>query len=315
MAKLATPPRLRRSSPRKQVPLPADLLLQAEAQLERKAERTREAYLRWIRVFLDGHGRAPISEADVAGFLAEQREGSLSLATTAQARSALVFLLREVLGHEDAGAGLEVIHRPKEAAAVVWSESDVKRLLARLTPGHRAAVALLYGAGLRLKECLDLRIGDVWTDPATVFAPAGNGTWEAVEVFDPDCARIVANFLRLRQVQHEGEEIARVLAKAHGTAPERRRADDGALLDDLPLFVRGPGRTRAVNESGLQKAIRDAAGTGGFPDGARPETLRISAAVHRVLRGVDQAELARWLRFGDARSARRYLQLAERYGG
>ncbi|WP_169981434.1 phage integrase N-terminal SAM-like domain-containing protein, partial [Tautonia rosea] len=128
--------------------------------------RTEHAYVNWARRFILFHGtRHPIEmgEPEVGQFLTHLAvEGHVAASTQNQALSALLFLYREVLGRPlDEAIGPVVRADRPERLPVVLSRDEVRAVLDRLTGPHRLMAGLLYGAGLRLMECLRLRIKDV----------------------------------------------------------------------------------------------------------------------------------------------------------
>ena len=133
---------------------------------------TEEAYVSWIKRFIFFHGkRHPLemSEAEITQFLSALAvRGQVSASTQNQALCALVFLYRHVL---DQNLGwLEDVVRAKrpQRLPVVLTRPEVKALLGALEGVHWIMASLLYGAGLRLLECLHLRVKDT-TSPAIRF--------------------------------------------------------------------------------------------------------------------------------------------------
>ncbi len=129
------------------------------------SRRTEDAYLHWIRRFIVFHDRRHPRElggSDVSAFLTwlavDQR---VAASTQNQALSGVLFLYRHILG-QDIGA-LKLVPRARTPAKVpvVLSPSEVKRVLEVMAGVPRIVASLLYGAGLRLQECLELRVKDV----------------------------------------------------------------------------------------------------------------------------------------------------------
>ena len=127
--------------------------------------RTERAYVGWIRRFiLFHHKRHPreMGEAEVVAFLSALATlGNVSASTQNQALSALVFLYSEVLAKDlDWLGGLVRARRP-ERLPVVLTRPEVHALLSRLTGSVWLMASLMYGAGLRLLECAELRVKDI----------------------------------------------------------------------------------------------------------------------------------------------------------
>src|SRR5688572_21256204 len=126
--------------------------------------RTEETYIHWIKRFIYFHGKRhprEMAAPEVTAFLNYlARDRNVAAATQNQALAALLFLYKVVLIQplpwlDD----LERARRPARVPAVLTSP-EVHRLLSHLDGSHWLMVSLLYGAGLRLRECLKLRVGE-----------------------------------------------------------------------------------------------------------------------------------------------------------
>jgi integron integrase len=127
--------------------------------------RTEEAYVGWIRRFIFFHGkRHPLemAEPEINAFVTHLAlEGPVSASTQTQALSALMFLYRHVL--RKPLPDLDTVIRAKRPGRLpsVLTRSEVRRLLARMNGTPRLVATLLYGTGMRLLECLRLRVKDL----------------------------------------------------------------------------------------------------------------------------------------------------------
>lgn len=129
------------------------------------SRRTEKAYVGWIRRFLDFYpGRHParMAKAEVTAFLSHLAvDGDVAASTQNQALSALLFLYQQVLEVKlDWLDDVVRAKRPKRLP-VVLSRDEVRHVLGQLDGTYRLMGQLLYGSGLRLLECLRLRIKDV----------------------------------------------------------------------------------------------------------------------------------------------------------
>ena len=147
---------------------PPRLLEQVRRQIRLRhySIRTEQAYLGWIRRFIRANGRRHPRELggeEVAAFLTELAvEGQVSAATQNQALSALLFLYKVVLEMELPWMEEVVRAKRPRRLPVVLAQSEVARLLAAMPEGMPELMArLLYGTGMRLMECLRLRVKDV----------------------------------------------------------------------------------------------------------------------------------------------------------
>jgi integron integrase len=129
------------------------------------SRRTEDAYVGWIRRFIRFHGgRHPrlLAEAEVTAFLSHLAvEGDVAASTQNQALSALLFLYQQVLEVKLAWLDEVVRARRPQRLPVVLSREEVRGVLAGLEGTYRLIGSLLYGSGLRLLECLRLRVKDV----------------------------------------------------------------------------------------------------------------------------------------------------------
>ncbi len=147
--------------------------------LKHYSPRTEDTYVHWIKRFIYFHGKRHPREmgaAEVTAFLNHLvRTRDVAAATQNQALSALLFLYREVLAEPLAWLdGMERAKRPARVPTVL-SPAEVRALLGGMTGTKWLMAALLYGAGLRLRECLTLRVKDVDFDYRQVVVRHGKG--------------------------------------------------------------------------------------------------------------------------------------------
>ena len=156
------------------------------------SRRTEEAYVAWIRRYILFHGKthpAQMGAPDISRFLtwlAVDRQVSAS--TQNQALSALLFLYKQVLAIEIGSIPPVVRARTPERLPVVLSRDEVGAILKQLTGTERLVVMLLYGAGLRLEECLELRVKDLDFDRHQITVRQGKGRKDRVTML-PVAAR------------------------------------------------------------------------------------------------------------------------------
>jgi site-specific recombinase XerD len=140
--------------------------LQANLRLRHFSRRTEKAYVGWVRRFVWFHGlrhSRKFGEREVLGFLAHLRlERGVAASTQTQALAALLFLYREVLGRPLQGLG--AIPRPRAPASASAGRVDAV-----------GVELVLYGSGLRLLECLTLRVKDVDLERGELRMRGGKG--------------------------------------------------------------------------------------------------------------------------------------------
>ena len=129
------------------------------------SSRTEETYCQWVKRFIYFHHLrhpAEMAEPEINAFLTHLAvKDNVSASTQNQALSALLFLYRFIIGHE-IGSLDGVIHaRKPKRLPVVMTRDEVRAVLDRLTGDKQLMASLMYGAGLRLMECLRLRVKDI----------------------------------------------------------------------------------------------------------------------------------------------------------
>lgn len=146
--------------------------------------RTEQAYTHWIRRFILYHQKRhprEMAEAEVVDFLSHlARDGKVAASTQNQALSALLFLYKEVLKTEI--GWIENVERAKRPARlpVVLTRKEVRAIFDQLRGTYRLMAGLLYGSGLRLMECVRLRVKDIDFDYARITVRDGKGAKDRV---------------------------------------------------------------------------------------------------------------------------------------
>lgn len=145
---------------------------------------TEDSYLSTIRRFLDFHpGKAPhqLGPHDIRAYLTYLAvEQTVAASTQNVARNALFFLFRDVLGREMAPLQGVVPAKRPDRLPVVFTREEVKAILTRLDGTSHLMASLLYGSGLRLMECLRLRVKDVDLERHQITVRDGKGQKDRV---------------------------------------------------------------------------------------------------------------------------------------
>src|SRR5438128_170786 len=169
--------------------------------------RTEQSYIHWIRRFiLFHHKRHPrdMAETEVTEFLTHlARDGGVAASTQNQALSALLFLYKEVLKCEIGWLeGVERAKRPSRLP-VVLTRDEVHKIFAHLHGKDRLMAGLLYGSGLRLMECVRLRVKDVDLGYLRITVRDGKGGKDRVTMLPVNLAKLVERHLQKMKAQHE----------------------------------------------------------------------------------------------------------------
>ncbi|MCP5070283.1 MAG: integron integrase [bacterium] len=289
------------------------------------ALRTEQAYIGWIRRYiLYHHIRHPdeMGAAEVVEFLSHLAvDRHVAASTQNQALAALLFLYREVLGRELEGLGNAVRARAPRRLPVVMTREEVRAVLSQLSGEHALIGGLLYGSGLRLLECLRLRIKDVDTGRRQLTVREGKGnrdraTLLPISLEDPleqHLARVRELFERDRENEVPGVALPHAL--------ERKYPNAGAEWSWHWIFPaaqlsRDPRsrivRRHHITESGPQRAVRRAAAKAHLNKRISPHTFRHSFATHLLEDGSDIRTVQTLLGHKDVRTTMIYTHVLDR---
>lgn len=289
--------------------------------------RTEEAYLAWIRRFILANGiRHPreMGALEVEGFLTGLAvHGKVSASTQNQALSALLFLYREVLGLDL--PWMENIRRAKhpERLPVVLSRDEAATLLAQMSGQTWLMAALLYGAGLRLLECLRLRVKDIDFARKEITVRRGKGGKDRRTMLPSVAVEALQRQLVEARRLHERDLAAGfgevwlpdALARKYPNAarewawqyvfPARRRSSDPRS---------GVVRRHHANEAALQRAVKRAVREAEIDKPATCHTLRHSFATHLLEAGQDIRTIQELLGHKDVSTTQIYTHVLNRGG-
>ena len=147
---------------------------------------TEKVYIGWIRRYIFFHGKrhpAEMGKMEVEAFLSHLAiNRSVSPSTQNQALQAILFLYRNVLQVELPWMDDVIRAKPKRHLPVVLSQNEIRVLLENVPAPHRISVGLLYGSGLRVSECLGLRVGDLDFSRLTIRVHSGKGGKDRITI-------------------------------------------------------------------------------------------------------------------------------------
>lgn len=290
--------------------------------------RTEEAYVGWIRRFILFHGKRHPREmgaAEVEAFLSSlATRRRVTASTQNQALSALLFLYRDVLGIELPWMeGIKRAKRP-ERLPVVMTAAEVKTVLARLDGQHHLMAALLYGAGLRLMECLRLRVKDVDPPARQLIVRDGKGGKDRRTVL-PDnlVAPLEAQIERVREVHRQDLAagfgavwLPHALARKYPNAPTEIGWQYVFFAGKRSTDPRsGTTRRHHIDEKTLQRAVKRAVRDAGIEKPASCHTFRHSFATHLLEAGYDIRTIQALLGHKDVNTTMIYTHVADCGGG
>jgi integron integrase len=274
--------------------------LRAKLRMGHYSLRTEEAYVYWARRFVRYHRlRHPggLGIVEVAAFLhhlAEDRQAAA--ATQTQALSALLFLYREVLGRPLALPGVVLRARAPARIPAVLSRPEVERVLAQLAGVYRLVGLLLYGSGMRLTECLSLRVKDIDVARGEIRIRRAKGAKDRVTMLPETLKEPLTRHLQRVKAQHV-DDVAAGAGRVALPGAFGRKAPSAAMtwawqwvFPARRTYVdRGTGERRRhhLHQSAMQRAMTEAVRRAEVHKRASCHTLRHSFATHLLEAGYD----------------------------
>ena len=314
------------SSTEKRSPRLLDRLHEA-IRIHHYSPRTEQAYVHWVKRFIYFHDKrhpSELGEIELTAFLNHlATERNVAASTQNQALSALLFLYKKVLGTELKWLDHLVRAKRPQRMPVVLTKDETTALLSALSGVHWLMAGLLYGTGMRLMECLCLRVKDVDFGYGQILIRDGKGAKDRVTMLPEKLAEpLKQQMQRTRQLHdldvragygevHLPYALARKYPRAgyewgwqYIFASKNRSADpeDGVI------------RRHHLDESVLQRAIRKATRTAGINKPVHCHTLRHSFATHLLQDGYDIRTLQELLGHADVSTTMIYTHVLNRGG-
>jgi integron integrase len=262
--------------------------------------RTEQSYLDWIKRFIHFSGKRhprDMGAAEVEAFLTHLAvAGRVAASTQNQAKSALLFLYREVLAVELPWLDKVAETRTPKRLPVVLTRAETMAVLARLDGTHNLIARLLYGTGMRIMECLRLRVKDVDFERGEVLVRDGKGFKDRVTMLPASVAPALQEHMARVHELHRQD-----LAAGNGDvylpyALDRKYPNAGRewmwqyIFPAAGLSVdprSGAVRRHHVMDQVVQRALKQAVRDAGLNKPATPHTLRHSFATHLLEGGYD----------------------------
>jgi len=268
--------------------------------LRHRSYSTEQTYIQWLRQFhgfLDGKHHNSLEGKDLQNFLSYLAvERKVSASTQNQALNAIVFLYRHVFDKNIEGEINAVRAKQKRRLPVVLSVKEVDKIVSGMSGLNRLMVRLIYGCGLRLQECLQLRIKDVDFEQGVVVIRSGKGDKDRRTVLPEAVREELAKHLTGIKVIYEKDRKENLNGVQLPGALERKYPNAGKEWGWFWLFpsqtVSIDPRTNIVRRhhvyyDALQRAFKVAVMKAGITKQASVHTLRHSFATHLLENGYD----------------------------
>jgi integron integrase len=282
---------------------------------------TLRTYRHWVakfQAFVRSKAASELGTEDAKAFLTELavRHG-VAASTQNQAFNALLFFYRHVLGREFGQIEGVVRAKRRRYIPVVLSRSEVAALLDAMEPEFRLAAMLMYGCGLRLFECIGMRLHNFNLDEGLLTIHDGKGQKDrVVPLPERAMGEVRAQIVRVGELHKRDLErgYAGVFLPTQLEGKYRSAARDLRWQWFFPaakltkVAATGEWRRYHLHDSQVQAAVKRGAEAAGIMKRVSPHTLRHTFASHLLLEGYDLPTIQKLLGHGDIRTTMIYVQ-------
>lgn len=288
---------------------------------------TERTYVYWAKWYIRFHGLrhpANMGPADIRAFLSYlNNERQIAGATYSQALCALLFLYKEVLGIEL--PWIEGISRPKRPPKrpTVLTQTEVKLVLEHMSGLYQLIARLLYGTGMRLFECAQLRIKDVDLQRREIMVHGGKGGKDRITLVPLSLVQPLREQMGIAHAMHEQDRAQGRPGVMLPYALERKYPKAGTQLGWFWVFPAdhesidprsGILRRHHVYPQTIQRAVKRAVLAAKLTKPASTHTLRHSFATHLLEAGYDIRTVQELLGHTDVGTTMVYLHVLNKGG-
>lgn len=289
------------------------------------SDRTRESYTKWLLRFIDankGRNVEALGEAEINAFLTKLAVSeNVSASTQNQALAALLFLYRTVLSAPLGSLGEVVRAKKPVRLPVVMSRDEVRAVLSQLEGDKKLACSLMYGTGIRLMECLELRVQDIDFDRNEILVRNGKGAKDRVTMLPSTLAAPLKEHLLHVKTVHDRDLCegwgSTVLPGALDKKYPKSTADwswQWVFPQERRWHDRETGKQGRyhMDASLLQRAAHEAALRAGITKRVSCHTFRHSFATHLLENGYDIRTVQELLGHSDVKTTQIYTHVLNR---
>ena len=298
--------------------------LRAHIRAQGLAYQTEKTYVHWVLHYIHFHGKRhprDLGVADVEAFLSHlSLDRDVTKGTQRIALNSLAYLYNRFLNQPLGDLQWKPARRPPRIPTV-FSHQEATLVIQQMTPPYSIMTKLMYGSGLRISECLRLRIKDIDFGMQTLVIREGKGSKDRTTVLPESL---------VQPLQHQIEQTltihARDLAQGFGrvylpnalarkypdaeTAPEWQFVFPAPRLSSDPRT--GEWRRHHIIERSLQKAVKEAIRAAGIRKKASCHTFRHSFATRLLERGYDLRTIQTLLGHSDIATTQIYTHVVKK---
>ncbi|PKO04510.1 MAG: integron integrase [Chloroflexi bacterium HGW-Chloroflexi-3] len=289
------------------------------------AYSTEKTYVHWAKRYILFHNKrhpAEMGAQEIEAFLSHlAQEGNVSASTQNQAFNALLFLYRNVL-HLELKAPLHALRaKRRQHLPTVLSKNEVSQVLSGMQGLHQLMAQLLYGCGLRLMECLRLRVKDIDFEQSQIVVREGKGEKDRVTMLPASLVEPLKAQIAFVTRQHERDlldgygsvELPFALARKYPNADKELAWQYVFPSDRLSTDPRsGITRRQHLDPSGLQRAVKAAVKLANIGKPVSPHTFRHCFATHLLEAGYDIRTVQELLGHKDVKTTMIYTHVLNR---
>ena len=289
------------------------------------SRRTEQTYCLWVKRFIFFHNvrhPAEMAEPEINTFLTHLAvKEKVSASTQNQALSALLFLYRHVLGREIGDLGEVIRARKPKRLPVVMTREEVKEVLANMTGDKWLMASLMYGAGLRLMECLRLRVQDIDFARNEILVRDGKGAKDRLTMLPELLKGPIKDHIKKVKTIHERDladgwgrvQMPSAMDRKYPNAPRDWRWQWVFPQENRWKNTKtGEEGRHHIDKSLVQKSVRDATTKAGLTKRATCHTFRHSFATHLLEGGYDIRTVQELLGHNDVKTTMIYTHVLNR---
>jgi len=264
------------------------------------SRRTETSYCNWVKRYIYFHDvchPAEMAEPEINAFLTHLAvKEKVSASTQNQALSALLFLYRHVIGREIGDLGEVIRARRPLRIPVVLTKDEIRKILAQIKGDKWLMACIMYGSGLRLMECLRLRMQDLDLQSSTVTVRDGKGNKDRVTMLPSSIKKPLLEHIKKIRKIHENDVkngygkvfMPYALSRKYPNASREWRWQ--WVFPQEKLWrneITGERGRHHVHESIIQRTVKEAVAKVGLTKRATCHTFRHSFATHLLEDGYD----------------------------